>query len=75
MCGMVKPSKSEADYMAEDDHRTLQRAEEIRADPKRFLGVRKHHRKMTRAMSRVGKSLTNKAQPFRASGRSSSRRA
>lgn len=47
-------------YQAEDDHRTLQRAEEVRADPKRLSGVKKHHRKTMRDMTKMGKSLGGK---------------
>ena len=49
--------KSESDYMAEDDHRTLERAEEIRADKKRMAGVRKHHTKKTTALKRMGAAM------------------
>jgi len=55
MCGIgpSKPSKSEQDYQAEDDHRTLARAEEIRADTTRMARVKKHHLKTTRALKRM----------------------
>lgn len=49
--------KSESDYQCEDDHRTMTRAEEIRMDPKRMAGVRKHHRKTTRALKRAGRAI------------------
>jgi hypothetical protein len=61
MCGGPMTSadakKREADYQAEDDHRTLTRAEEVRSDPKRMAGVRKHHRKQTQSLSRISKAL------------------
>lgn len=57
MPSMPSMSKSERDYQCEDDHRTLTRAEEIRSDPKRMAGVQRHHRKTTRALSRVGKAI------------------
>lgn len=47
-------------WQAEDDHRTLQRAEEIKGDRGRMAGVRRHHRKMTKAMNKIGKSLGGK---------------
>lgn len=50
-------SKSEDDYRAEDDHRTLMRAEEIRQDPGRIKGVARHQRKMTSALANVGRTL------------------
>jgi hypothetical protein len=53
----AKDRKREAEYQAEDDHRTLTRAEEVRADPKRMTGVRRHHQKQTRALSRISKAL------------------
>jgi len=45
------------DYQAEDDHRTLTRADEIQTDARRMAGVRRHHRKTVRALSRVGRTL------------------
>jgi hypothetical protein len=60
---MAKKSRSHAsapspmldkDYHAEDDHRTLTRAQEIAEDKGRMSGVRKHHKKMTRSLSKVG---------------------
>lgn len=51
------PSKSEKDYQAEDDHRTLSRAAEIQADTSRMARVKTHHRKETRRLSKVGRSL------------------
>lgn len=55
---MASPmSKSEHDYQCEDDHRTLTRAEEIRSDAKRMAGVRRHHRKTSRALKRVSRAI------------------
>jgi hypothetical protein len=48
------------DWMAGDDHRTLTRAVEIKADPKRMAAVRRHHRKQARTLSQVGKVLGGK---------------
>lgn len=55
-----KMSKQEQDYRAEDDHRTLQRAAEIGGDPDRMKGVQKHHRKVKRGLSRVGRMIGGK---------------
>lgn len=49
----VSASKAEDDYRAEDDHRTLSRAEEVRSDPKRFAKAARHARKTVRAVSRI----------------------
>lgn len=59
MCMPSSPSSSK-DYQAEDDHRTLSRAEEIRADPTRLKGVKKHHKAMTKRFAVVGRSLSGK---------------
>lgn len=56
MCGIAmsaKPSKSEQDYRAEEDFRTLQRAEEVRGDKDRHTRAQTHGRKQISAMSRV----------------------
>lgn len=45
------------DYQAEDDHRTLSRAQEIAGDHQRMSGVRKHHAKMTKSLQKVGSLL------------------
>ncbi len=50
----AQQAKMEHDYQAEDDHRTLTRAQEIADDHKRMAGVRKHHEKMTRSLAKVG---------------------
>lgn len=44
-------------YRAEDDHRTLTRAAEIHNDKDRMHGVKKHHRKQTKALQTVGRSF------------------
>lgn len=54
------PSPSEHDWQAEDDHRTMMRASEVKGDPKRMAGVKKHHRKQTRALANVGRSIGGK---------------
>lgn len=50
--------KREDDYQCEEDHRTLMRGEEIRADKKRMSGVRRHQRKQMRVMSRMNRSIS-----------------
>lgn len=52
-------SKSEQDWRCEEDHRTLERAEEVRSDPARMRGVARHHRKKMQEMKRVGTMLAN----------------
>lgn len=47
------PSAIDREYQAEDDHRTLSRAQEISEDKHRMAGVRKHHRKMSRSLSKL----------------------
>lgn len=42
------------DYQAEDDHRTMMHAAEIQDDDKRMAGVKRHQRKQTKALARVG---------------------
>lgn len=56
MCAGPSPAK-ENEWRAESDHGTLTRAEEIKADPSRMAGVKKHHRKQTRSLSKVGRAL------------------
>lgn len=46
-----------AEFEAEDDLRTLSRAEEIRAQPKRLLGARKILNKQARGLKRVRRTL------------------
>lgn len=70
----AKDRKREAEYQAEDDHRTLTRAEEVRSDPKRMTGVRRHHLKQTRALSRISKALGGARAVARGAARGSSRR-
>jgi len=48
---------SDNDFMAEDDHRTMSRAEEIKGDTKRMKAVSKFHRKRQGEMSKLGKVL------------------
>lgn len=50
--------KREDDYRAEDDLRTLTRAEEIRQDGKRMGACRAMHRKQGRAHRRLGRSIS-----------------
>lgn len=54
----VNPSpKPDEDFRAEDDHRTMMRAEEIRADTDRMAGVKRHQRKQLRMMTRMQRAL------------------
>jgi hypothetical protein len=48
------------DFQAEDDHRTLTRALEIHGDQSRMRNVRRHHRRVTRALTSLGSTLRAK---------------
>lgn len=65
MCGIMASPKGnkarEDEYRSEEDHRTLTRAEEVRADKSRMAGVRRHHAKQTRALKRVGRAVGRRA--------------
>jgi hypothetical protein len=50
-------TKTDRDYQAEDDHRTLARACEIRSDKSRMTAVRQHHDKAKRSLSTVGRMV------------------
>lgn len=52
--------KREQEWRAEDDHRTLQRAEEVRSDPGRMKGVMAHHRKKLGEMAKITETLGGK---------------
>lgn len=55
---MSKAEKRRHDeYEAEEDLRTLSRAEEIRGDRGRLTRAQKMHRKQARSMSRVGRAI------------------
>lgn len=55
MCGsMVGDDK---DWRAEDDHRTLTRAAEIKQDQGRMAGVAKHHEKQKKSLAQIGRSI------------------
>lgn len=56
MCG-ISSSKSDRDYQAEDDHRTLTRAAEIQSDKKRMTGARKHHKKQMKSAALVQRTM------------------
>jgi hypothetical protein len=58
---LSKPSKSEQDYQAEDDHRTLSRASEIFADPGRMKRVRRHQVKSVQALKRMGRVIGSRS--------------
>lgn len=77
MCDMPRPSKSmkkeQDDYRAEDDLRTITRAEEVRADASRMGAVRRIQQKQLRALTRVGKALGEKKPAARRGGRRSTR--
>lgn len=45
------------DYQREDDHRTLTRAAEIIGDKGRMKGAKQHHRKQSKAMSLVQRTM------------------
>ena len=49
--------KREREYQEEDDHRTITRAEELRGDSKRMIGVRRHQRKAERALKRTKRAI------------------
>ncbi len=53
--------KREREYREGDDHGTLTRAEEIRADTSRMAGVRRHQRKSERALKRTGRAIGRRA--------------
>ena len=58
----TKLSKADQDYRAEDDFRTLQRAEDVRLDTTRHARAQAHGRKQILAMSRVlGRGMAGKA--------------
>lgn len=65
MCGgpvnTAEDKKRRQEYEDEEDHRTLTRAEEIRADTKRMAGVMRHHRKQKRAVSRMSRVVGRRA--------------
>ena len=52
--------KSEDDWKAESDHRTMMDAAEIRGDSHRMEGVKKHHLKKKAMLGKVGRSLSGK---------------
>jgi len=54
---MSPKSPSMDRYQEEDDHRTITRAAEVMTDRKRMVGVKRQHRKMTKSMSLVQRSM------------------
>lgn len=52
--------KRERDYQGEDDHRSLVRADEIRQDPKRMTGARRHARSLVRTAKRLYSRSTSR---------------
>lgn len=60
MCSPMSTAESkkrEAEYRAEEDLRTITRAEEVRADQTRMAGVQRIQRKQLTALQRVGKAI------------------
>ncbi len=45
-------------WQAEDDHRTLLQADDIRSDPARLRGVRKHTQKQLKKLTKLHRSLS-----------------
>ena len=52
-----KMDAREREYRAENDHRTLRRAAEVRSDPSRMRDVSAYHRKTVREIGEVGREL------------------
>jgi len=50
-------STQDRNWQAEDDHRVMLRAGEIKADKVRMAGVRRHNRKQISAMMSISRSL------------------
>lgn len=67
-----KMDAREREYRAEDDHRTLRRAAEVRSDPSRMRDVQSFHRKTVREIGEVGRELRTRGAK-RTSKRSMSR--
>jgi hypothetical protein len=47
-------------WQAEDDHRTLMQADDIRSDPSRLRGVRKHTARQLKKLTKLHRSLSTK---------------
>lgn len=60
MCSSPTTAKSDTDWRAESDHRTLTDAAEIQSDKSRMAGVKKQHRKASKKHAMVGRALTGK---------------
>lgn len=56
-----KPSKTEQDYRAEEDFRTLQRAEEVQGDTSRHIRAMTYGRKTITSMAKVMGGMRGKA--------------
>lgn len=54
---MNSPMKSDRDYRDEDDHRIMTRAAEIQMDKGRMAGVKRHHKKVAKQHSLVGRQM------------------
>jgi hypothetical protein len=57
MCSPLSSPKSDRDFQAEDDHRTMMRAAEITGDRKRMAGVRRHNGKEQKRLALVQRSV------------------
>lgn len=61
MCGgPAMTSKSDDDWRAESDHRTLSDAAEIQSDKQRMGGVKKHHKKTMKKAALMQRTMTGK---------------
>jgi hypothetical protein len=56
MCCGSSPM-DDKDWRAEDDHRTLERAAEIKQDQARMAGVAKHHATKKKSLAAIGRSI------------------
>lgn len=57
MRGSPTMTKSDTDWRAESDHRTMLDAAEIQSDKGRMVGVKKHHRKVTKKISLMQRTM------------------
>lgn len=49
--------KSDDDWRAESDHRTLSEASDIQSDPKRMAGAKKQHGKQVKKLSTMQRTM------------------
>lgn len=57
----AESKKREDDYRAEEDLRTLTRAEEVRADNGRMTGAARKHREQMKAMQNTGRAFRQRS--------------